>query len=72
MFIEAAGASGTYNMDERRGAYEILEGKSEGKTPFGRHKRTWEDNVKIAIQEIGSVAWIALIWLRTGTVGVLL
>ena len=29
-------------------------GKSEGKRPFGRHKRRWEDNTKIDIQETGS------------------
>ena len=34
-------------------------GKSEGKGPLGRHRRRWEDNIKIGIQEVGyrCVGW---------------
>jgi hypothetical protein len=32
------------HVGEKRGAYRILLGKSEGKRPFGR--RRWEDNIK--------------------------
>jgi hypothetical protein len=28
-------------MGERRGLYRALMGKSEGKRPFGRHRRRW-------------------------------
>jgi hypothetical protein len=34
-------------MEEMRNAYNILVGKPEGKRPFGRLKRTWEDNIRI-------------------------
>jgi hypothetical protein len=32
-------------------------GKSEGKRPLGRHRRRWEDNIKMDLQEIGFGAW---------------
>jgi hypothetical protein len=36
--------------------------KPEGKRPLGRHRRRWEDNVKIDLREIGwgGVDWISL------------
>jgi hypothetical protein len=30
-----------------------LVGRSEGKRPLGRHRRRWEDNIKIDLREIG-------------------
>jgi len=36
---------------ERRGAYKVLVGRSEGKTPYGRPRRRWEDNIKMDIEE---------------------
>jgi len=35
-------------------------GKPEGKIPFGRPRRRWEDNIKKEIQEVGcgGVDWI--------------
>ena len=56
---------------ERRGAYRILVGKSEGKRPFGRPRRRWDDNILIFGTWDGE-AWIGLIWLRIGTGGGLL
>jgi len=40
----------------------ILVGKPEGKRPLGRIRRSWEDNIKIDIQEIGcgGMDWIEL------------
>jgi hypothetical protein len=38
---------------ERRGAYRVLVGVSEGKWPLGRPRRRWEDNIKIYVQEVG-------------------
>jgi len=40
-------------MDERRGVYRVLVGKPEGKRPLGRHRRRWEDNIKMNLQEVG-------------------
>ena len=40
-------------MGKRRGAYRILVGKPEGKRPLGRPRRSWEDNIKMDLQEVG-------------------
>jgi transcription termination factor 2 len=40
-------------MGEKRTAYRILVGKSEGKRPQGRPRRRWADNIKMDIREIG-------------------
>jgi hypothetical protein len=34
-------------MGERRGAYRVLVGKSEGKKPLGKPWRRWKDNIKM-------------------------
>jgi hypothetical protein len=34
-------------MGERRDAYRVLVGKPGGRTPLGRPRRRWEDNIKI-------------------------
>ena len=49
-------------MWERRGAYRVLVEKPEGKRPLGRHRRRWEDNIKMDLQEIGcgGMDWIEL------------
>jgi hypothetical protein len=49
-------------MGERRGAYRLLVGKPEGKSPLGRPRRRWEDNVRIDLQEVGcgGMDWIEL------------
>jgi hypothetical protein len=39
-------------MAERRGVYEVLVGKPDGKKPFGRPRRRWEDNIKLDLQEV--------------------
>jgi hypothetical protein len=33
--------------------YTILVGKREGKRPFGRPRRRWEDNIRLDLGEIG-------------------
>ena len=50
-------------MGERRDVYRVLMGKSEGKTPLGRPRRRWEDNIKMDLQEVGcgSMDWIELV-----------
>jgi hypothetical protein len=46
----------------RRGAYRALVGKPEGKTPLGRARRRWEDNIKMDLRgvEWGGADWIDL------------
>jgi hypothetical protein len=38
---------------ERRVAYRVLVGKPEVRRPLGRHRRRWEDNIKMDHQEVG-------------------
>ena len=40
-------------MGERRDVYRALVGKPEGKRPLGKHRRSWEDNIKVDLQEVG-------------------
>ena len=40
-------------MGEGRGVYRVLVGKPEGKSPLGRPRRRWEDNIKMDLQEVG-------------------
>jgi hypothetical protein len=60
-------------MGEMRKEYNILVGKLEGKRPLGRHRREWEDNIRMDLKETawevadwihlsqGSVQWRALV-----------
>jgi len=49
-------------VGERRGVYRVLVGKSEGKRLLGRHRRRWEDNIKMDLPEVGcgGMGWIEL------------
>jgi hypothetical protein len=49
-------------MGEKRGAYRVLVGRSEGRRPLGRPRRRWEDNIKMDLREVGRVGmnWIEL------------
>ena len=40
-------------MGEGRGVHSVLVGKPEGKRPLGRPRHTWEDNIKMDLQEVG-------------------
>jgi hypothetical protein len=40
-------------MGEGRGVYRVLVGKPEGKSPLGRPRRRWVDNIKMDLREIG-------------------
>jgi hypothetical protein len=40
-------------MGEDRGVYMVLVGKPERKRPLGRPRRTWENNIKMDLQEVG-------------------
>ena len=49
-------------MGEDRGVQRVLMGKSEGKSPLGRPRRRWEDNIKMDLQEVvgGRGDWMEL------------
>jgi hypothetical protein len=47
-----------------RGVYRVLVGKPEGKRPFGRPRRRWEDSIKADHQEVGCGVWTGLSWFR--------
>jgi hypothetical protein len=50
------------HMGDGRGAYRVLVGRPEGKTPLGRPRHMWEDNIKMDLREIGidGANWIRL------------
>jgi hypothetical protein len=56
-------------MEKKRGAYRVMMEKPEKKTQFGRPGLRWENNIKMALQELGWWAWTGLVWLRMGTDG---
>jgi hypothetical protein len=60
-------------MGEKRDGYRVLVRKPEGKSPLGRSRRRWENNIKRDLQEVGwRVVCTGLIWFRTVTDGWLL
>jgi hypothetical protein len=40
-------------MGERRIAYRVLVGISEEKSPLGRPRHRWEDNIKVDLYQVG-------------------
>jgi hypothetical protein len=47
-------------MGQRTGAYTVLVGRPEGKTPLGILRRIWEDNIKMDLTEVG---WTGMDWI---------
>jgi hypothetical protein len=47
-------------MGEGRGAYRILVGRPEGRRSLGRPRHSWEDNIKMDLQEVG---WGGMDWI---------
>jgi len=49
-------------MRDIRVLYRVLVGKLEEKRKLGRPRRTWEDNIKMDLQEVGfgCMDWIEL------------
>jgi hypothetical protein len=40
-------------VEDRRDAYRVLVGKPMRNIPLGNHRRRWEDNIKMDLQELG-------------------
>ena len=40
-------------MVEGRVVHRVLAGKPEGKRSFGRHRRSWKNNIKMDLDEVG-------------------
>jgi hypothetical protein len=49
-------------MGKKRNVYRLLVGKAEGKSPLGRPRHRWVDNIRMNIGEVGcgNVDWIGL------------
>jgi hypothetical protein len=47
-------------MGQKRNAYRILVGRSEGKRPLGRPRHSWVDNIKMDLRQIG---WGGMDWI---------
>jgi hypothetical protein len=50
-------------MGEKRNTYRILVGKPEGKSPVGRPRRRWVDNIEMDLTEVG---WDGMDWIDLG------
>ena len=49
-------------MGDTRVAYRILVRKPEGRTPHGRPRGRWEDNIKMDLEGVGrNMDWIYLV-----------
>ena len=49
-------------MGEEKEVYRVLVWKPEGRRPLGRPRRTWVDNIRMDLQEMGRgyMDWIGL------------
>jgi hypothetical protein len=48
------------HMGEKHDAFSVLVRNPEGMRRLGRHKRTWDDNIKMHLKEI---EWAILDWI---------
>jgi hypothetical protein len=48
------------HMGDMRNAYKILVGNCKGKSPLGRHRCRWKNNIKMELTEMGleNLGWI--------------
>ena len=56
-------------MEEGSSVLKILTGKPTGKRHLGRPRSTWEDNIRMDLEEIDVKRGIGLIRLRIGIIG---
>jgi hypothetical protein len=63
---------GTCTYGEKERGIQGLVGKTEEKSPLGRPRRRWKDNITLDLQDMGRGAWTGLICLRIWTGGVVL
>ena len=49
-------------VGEDRGVYRVLLGKPEGRSPMGRPRRRWVDNIRTDLQKVGC-GYMDWIWL---------
>jgi hypothetical protein len=49
-------------MEEKSNTYRLLVGKPEGRKPLGKQKRSWVNNIRMDLVEVGwgDVDWIGL------------
>jgi hypothetical protein len=49
-------------IGEGRGVYKVLVRKPKRRRPLGRHRRRWEDNIRMDLREVGcgGVDWMEL------------
>jgi len=49
-------------MGDRRGAYRVLVGRSEGRRPLGKPRHKWNNNIKMDFLEVGwGTDWLDLV-----------
>jgi hypothetical protein len=53
-------------MGDNAGSYRVLFERPEGKRPLGKPRCTWENNIKMDVEEVvwGGVDWIDLAYDR--------
>ena len=49
-------------MEEGRDVHKVWVGKPDGKRPFGRPRRRWEDNITMDLEEVGCGVWTGSSW----------
>ena len=55
-------AGNVARMGDIRGVFRVVVEKPEGKSPLGRPRLRWEDNIRMDLQEVGcgGMDWIEL------------
>ena len=51
--IEKNEMGGTSSTFGGKGLYSVVVGRREGKRPFVRPRRRWENNIKLGLQNVG-------------------
>jgi hypothetical protein len=56
-------------MEDKKGAYKVSVGRSDGKSTLGRPRRRWRVMLKWIFKQWNRGVWTGLNWLRIGTRG---